>query len=113
MDVATTVREHLANEVIPALPDGVGITIWNDESQDYEERADILLKNGILGLLLVLIALSLCSRNPAGNMGRCRPRRFGYRHPSGYAGTRRRDQRPKLCSRLSSPSVLSSTMLSS
>ena len=59
MDVATTVREHLANEVIPTLPDGVGITIWNDESQAYEERADLLLKNGILGLLLVLIALSL------------------------------------------------------
>ena len=59
MDVARTVREHLANEVIPALPDGVGITVWNDESQDYEERAEILLKNGILGLLLVLIALSL------------------------------------------------------
>ena len=59
MDVATTVREHLANDVIPALPDGVGITIWNDESQDYAERADILVKNGILGLLLVLIALSL------------------------------------------------------
>ena len=59
MDVATTVREHLANEVTPSLPDGVGITLWNDESQDYEERADLLLKNGILGLLLVLIALSL------------------------------------------------------
>ena len=59
MDVATTVREHLANEVIPALPDGVGITIWNDESQAYEERADLLLKNGILGLLLVIVALSL------------------------------------------------------
>ena len=59
MEVATSVREHLASEVIPSLPDGVGITIWNDESRDYEERADILLKNGILGLLLVLIALSL------------------------------------------------------
>ena len=59
MDVATTVREHLANEVIPALPDGVGITLWNDESQAYEERARLLLKNGILGLLLVLVALSL------------------------------------------------------
>ena len=59
MDVATTVREHLTNEVIPALPDGVGITIWNDESQAYEERAALLLKNGILGLLLVLIALSV------------------------------------------------------
>ena len=59
MDVATTVREHLANEVIPSLPDGVGVTMWNDESQDYEERADLLLKNGILGLLLVLFALTL------------------------------------------------------
>ena len=59
MDVATSVREHMANEVIPSLPDGVGVTIWNDESRDYEERADILLKNGILGLLPVLIALSL------------------------------------------------------
>ena len=58
-EVATAVREHLANEVIPSLPDGVGITIWNDESQDYAERVDILVKNGILGLLLVLIALSL------------------------------------------------------
>ncbi len=59
MDVATNVREHLENEVIPALPDGVAVTIWNDESQVYEERADLLIKNGILGLLLVLIALSL------------------------------------------------------
>ena len=59
MDVATTVREHMANEVIPALPDGVGITMWNDESQVYEERANLLLKNGLLGLVLVVIALSL------------------------------------------------------
>ena len=59
MDVAATVREHLANEVIPALPDGVGVTMWNDDSQIYEERVGLLLKNGILGLLLVLIALSL------------------------------------------------------
>jgi len=59
MDVATTVREHLANEVIPSLPDGVGITLWNDESQAYEERADLLLKHGIPGLFLALLALSL------------------------------------------------------
>ena len=59
VDISMTVREHLANEVVPALPDGVGITIWNDESQIYEERAALLLKNGIMGLLLVLIALSL------------------------------------------------------
>ena len=59
MDVATAVREHIANVVAPSLPKGVGVTIWNDESQIYAERANLLLKNGILGLLLVLIALTL------------------------------------------------------
>ena len=59
MDVATAVHEYIANEAIPALPDGVGITIWNDDSQAYAERADILLKNGFLGLMLVFIALAL------------------------------------------------------
>ena len=59
MKVATAVQEHVANVVIPSLPDGVGITIWNDESQSYSERVDLLVKNGLLGLMLVLIALAL------------------------------------------------------
>ncbi len=59
MDVATAVQAHLAETVIPSLPDGVGITVWNDESQSYSERADLLLKNGLLGLLLVFLALAL------------------------------------------------------
>ena len=59
MDVATSVRDHLANVVVPSLPDGVKVTIWNDDSQSYSERIDLLVKNGILGLLLVLVALAL------------------------------------------------------
>ena len=59
MEVAAAVQEHIANVVIPSLPDGVGVTIWNDDSQTYSERVALLLKNGILGLLLVLIALAL------------------------------------------------------
>ena len=59
MDVASTVQEHVANVIAPSLPDGVGITIWNDESQTYAERVDLLLKNGLLGLMLVFIALAL------------------------------------------------------
>ncbi len=59
MSVANAVQEHIANDVIPSLPDGVGVTIWNDESSAYAERAALLLKNGVLGLLLVLIALGL------------------------------------------------------
>ena len=59
MDVARAVRDHVANEITPSLPDGVGINIWNDDSSVFSERALILLKNGALGLLLVLIALGL------------------------------------------------------
>ncbi len=59
MDVAEAVHEHTANVIIPSLPNGVQITIWNDDSQTYSERTDILVKNGVLGLLLVFIALAL------------------------------------------------------
>ena len=59
MDVATAVHGHLADRVVPNLPEGVGVTIWNDESQTYSERLDLLLKNGFLGFLLVMVALAL------------------------------------------------------
>ncbi|MDE0250642.1 MAG: efflux RND transporter permease subunit, partial [Gammaproteobacteria bacterium] len=42
MDVATAVQEHVANVIIPSLPDGVGVTIWNDDSQTYKERVNLL-----------------------------------------------------------------------
>ena len=95
MDVATAVKEHLVNEVIPALPEGVGITIWNDESQDYAERVDILIKNGILGLLLVLIALSLFLEIRLAIWVAVGLAVSGIGGPGGHVDTRRGDQRPK------------------
>ncbi len=59
MDVAEAVHEHTTNAIAPSLPDGVGITIWNDDSQTYSERVDLLRRNGLLGLVLVFIALAL------------------------------------------------------
>ncbi len=59
MDVARAVRDHVANELTPSLPDGVEIGIWNDDSSAFVERGVLLLKNGALGLLLVLLALGL------------------------------------------------------
>jgi len=41
------------------LPQSVEISIQNDRSERFAERRDILLKNGALGLLLVIIALGL------------------------------------------------------
>ena len=59
MDVATAVREHVANVIAPSLPEGVEVAILNDESRTYSERVDLLLKNGGLGLLLVFVSLAL------------------------------------------------------
>ena len=59
MEVATAVQEHVANVIVPSLPKGVRVEILNDESQTYDERVDLLLKNGGMGLLLVLVALAL------------------------------------------------------
>ena len=59
VDVAEAVHQHIADVIAPSLPDGVGITIWNDDSQTYSERAEILQKNGLMGPLLVFVALAL------------------------------------------------------
>ena len=59
MEVATAVHEHLAGVIVPSLPEGVGLTVWNDDSQTYSERVNLLLKNGGLGLLLVFVALAM------------------------------------------------------
>ena len=59
MDVARAVRDYVTSELAPSLPDGVGISIWNDDSSAFVERGVLLLKNGALGLLLVLLALGL------------------------------------------------------
>ncbi len=56
--VARAVREHIEREK-PHLPPSVGMAVTYDRSHSYAERMDMLLKNGALGLLLVLLALGL------------------------------------------------------
>lgn len=59
MDVASAVQTHLKEEIEPSLPEGIGIKLWNDESYIYSERVYLLLKNGLLGLTLIMITLAL------------------------------------------------------
>ena len=44
------------------LPEGIVLTIWQDESQDLVDRLDALAKNARSGLLLVLLVLTLFLR---------------------------------------------------
>ncbi|AOS98084.1 Multidrug resistance protein MdtB [Microbulbifer aggregans] len=56
MSVSQATREVLA-EVEPTLPDGVKISIRDDDSEIFRERLSLLLKNGFIGLMLVFIVL--------------------------------------------------------
>ena len=44
------------------LPEGVSLTIWEDSSDILRQRRDLLLKNGISGLSLVVLVLTLFLR---------------------------------------------------
>lgn len=59
LEVVEAVKEYLDRQLIPSLPAGVAVDIWNNDAELYEERLSLLLKNGSLGLLLVLVALTL------------------------------------------------------
>ena len=41
------------------LPEGVSLTAWNDGATPIRSRLDLLIKNGIQGVVLVLLSLSL------------------------------------------------------
>ena len=58
-DVAAAVSSYLDETLRPSLPLGVAVTAWNDESEVYTDRRDLLIKNGGLGMLLVFVALAL------------------------------------------------------
>ena len=48
-DVVATVKEHVENTVIPSLPKGIEITVWNDDSELFEERLNLLMVTTFLG----------------------------------------------------------------
>ena len=58
LDVAAAVRDYV--DRAPAwLPEGIALTIWQDQSQTLTDRLAIMLRNGAAGLVLVLVVLSL------------------------------------------------------
>lgn len=58
LQLAATVRDYIA-ENESDLPPGVHFATWNDRSEFYEDRIDLLLKNAYIGLILVLVCLGL------------------------------------------------------
>ncbi len=51
--------QEYVEELMPTLPPGVGINIWDDGSIIYQERVELLVRNATIGLCLVMIMLGL------------------------------------------------------
>ena len=57
--VVDQVRQHLDTEVKPSLPAGLNVSIWKNDAENLRSRLSLLIKNGLLGLVLVIVALGL------------------------------------------------------
>ena len=58
MDASAAVHDYI-DRVRPRLPDGIALTIWQDQSLAVDDRLAIMLRNGAAGLVLVLVVLTL------------------------------------------------------
>ncbi|MGD9953211.1 MAG: efflux RND transporter permease subunit, partial [Burkholderiales bacterium] len=59
LDVVEKVNRYLENTLRPTLPPGIEVLVWRDDSAEFRSRRDLLVKNGLFGLSLVLAALAL------------------------------------------------------
>ena len=59
LEIVDAVEAALENDIIPALPAGVFLEVWNNDADILADRLKLMLKNAALGLLLVMIALTL------------------------------------------------------
>jgi multidrug efflux pump subunit AcrB len=61
IQVATAVKEYVT-EAQRRMPEGIMLTIWNDDSEVLKSRLDLLYRNGRSGLILVFLLLALFLR---------------------------------------------------
>ncbi len=61
LDIAAAVKSYVERERA-ALPEGVQLTTWQDDTDVLRGRIDLLLRNGWQGLLLVVLTLALLLR---------------------------------------------------
>ncbi len=58
LEVTDAVKRYIT-DLQPTLPAGIEVTTWRDSSVFYRSRAELLLKNGAVGLTLVFAVLVL------------------------------------------------------
>ncbi len=59
LDVVRKVEHYIDSTLTPGLPPGISATIWRNDATEFKSRMRLLIKNGLVGLALVLAALTL------------------------------------------------------
>ncbi|MEZ5650009.1 MAG: efflux RND transporter permease subunit [Burkholderiaceae bacterium] len=59
LDVVGAVERYLAEQMAPNLPPGVSVKVWRNDATEFKNRMNLLIKNGLFGLVLVALALAL------------------------------------------------------
>ena len=59
LTIVDTVETYLERELRPRLADGIEVTVWRNEGQVLQERINLLAKNGVIGVILILLVLTL------------------------------------------------------
>lgn len=58
LEIVDVIKNYVA-DIEPSLPAGIELSIWQDQSKILQSRLSLLVKNGIFGILLVILALTL------------------------------------------------------
>jgi multidrug efflux pump subunit AcrB len=58
LDIAGAVKEY-ASMARARMPEGIRLTVWQDDSRVLQSRLDLLLRNGMAGFVLVFVTLAL------------------------------------------------------
>jgi multidrug efflux pump subunit AcrB len=59
LEIANITEQYLEEELKPSLPEGVFATIARNEAIIIKDRLNILIENGIMGLILVILTLAI------------------------------------------------------
>ena len=59
LEIVAEVLAYLQEDFRPSLQDGISVTIWQNDARELQSRIDLLTKNAVLGLTLVIICLAL------------------------------------------------------
>ena len=58
LDIAAAVHDYVENAQA-RMPEGISLTIWQDQSEVLDDRISLMLRNGAQGFILVFVVLAL------------------------------------------------------